>query len=385
MNEIWINKPGNTTIIIVVVNTGSVHENDEYKGVSHFLEHMCFKGNPKRNQKQISSSIDNIGGDLNAFTDFEITAYWAKVGNSYKDLALEVITDLVTKPIIPEKEVNKEREVILQELKMYEDDPKRYVWDLFNEFLYASNSGLHLSTIGTRESLNKINEEYLKHYHNINYKNPTLIVIGDVENYNFKNNQLEERNINLTKVIPKNDYLLERNNLTQANILIGNSVKKISNFTPLMRKYCLYLLDAVYSDMSGRLFDVIREQNHLVYGVHFHSDIYSDGTIQWNVSAGLDKDKIEQARELIIEELSRPISKIDLEIALNKAIGVREMILDDIQNLGRIVAYSIITGIDYREIIYNYKTWLKCATNYVNEFMESMNFSNNLLVGIIPK
>jgi len=385
MNKIFINKPGKSTIVIVAINTGAFNEVDSYKGISHFVEHLVFKGNPKRNQKQISGAIDNVGGDLNAFTDWEITAYWAKVGNSYKDLALEVITDLATKPLFPAKEIDKEREVIIQELKMYEDDAKSYVYEVFNKQLYAKQSGFYLPIVGTKETLYNTKRDTLIKYHKDHYINPTLIIVGDIKDKeeiecSYKGTYIPSELANNPQ-----DKLVERDNLTQANIIIGNSVRiSQDNMNKTEQLFCLLLLQAVYGDMSGRLFDTIREKNNLVYRVHFDYELYSNGTIQWDVSAGLDKDKINKARELVVKELRRPISDKDIEMALTKAIGIQEMKIDSITNLGYITAYSLIRGLDYKEFTDNYKKNIKWATGLVNDFIKEMRFNNNILVGIVP-
>ncbi len=355
MNTIQINKSGNSTIVLVAINTGAFNEIDAYKGISHYLEHICFKGNKKRNQKQISSAIDNVGGDINAYTDSEITAYWAKVGNSYKDLAIDVITDLATQPIFPAKEIDKEREVIIQELKMYEDNPLTYSNEIFNKTLYAKQSGFYLPTLGTKETLYNIKRDNLIKYHKEKYNNPTLIIVGDVKNkeeiktpYNIKYipSELSGKHIG-------DKVLIERNNLTQANIVMGNSIY-LGGIKKEKVSFAFKLLDAIYGDMSGRLFDSIREKNNLVYRVRFKHDHFSNGTIQWGVSAGLDIDKIDKARDLAVKELTRPVSKKDLKTALIKAIGVEEMGLDDIIRVDNRTAYSLIQWIDYLELLFNY-------------------------------
>lgn len=384
MNKIFINKPGKSTLVLVAVNTGAFNEVDAYKGISHFVEHLCFKGNPKRNQRQISGAIDNVGGDINAFTDWEITAYWAKVGNSYKDLALEVITDLATKPVFPAKEIDKEREVIIQEMKMYQDDPKDYVDDVFNQALYSKQSGFYVNIVGTRETLYNTKRDALIKYHKERYNNPTLIVVGDVKNKEEIIRPYEIKYVPSELTVHVDKTLVERENITQANVLIGNSVY-LGGMTKEEIIFALRLLDAVYGDMSGRLFDVIREKNNLVYRVHFQHSYFSNGTIQWAVSAGLDKDKIDLARELAVKELSRPVSKKDLEMALIKSIGVMEMTLDSITNLGVTTAYSLIGGIDYKEILFNYKKGFKKSLELVNVLIERMNFDKNILAGVVPK
>jgi predicted Zn-dependent peptidase len=384
MNKIFINKPGNSTIVSVVINTGSIHEDNYYKGIAHFIEHTCFKGNPKRNQKQISSAIDNVGGILNAYTGNELTVYWAKVGNTYKDLAIEVITDLATKPLFPNEECEKERDVIIQELKMYEDDAKRYPYDLISTSLCNKESGFYLSTIGTIETLNRINKERLEKYHKEKYNNPLLLIVGDVEN------KVDIKTPFFNPIVPANlsntpkDIYVERENITQANILIGNIVK-ISHLSSIEQIFCTKILDAVYGDMSGRLFDVIREQNNLVYRVHFVNELYGNGSMFWGVSMGLNKENIDKARNLAVKELYREFTKEDLNTALIKAIGIEEMCLDDIVSINNIVADALVKDMDYKELIFNYKQNLTNAVRFANAFRDGINFKNNIVAGVVPK
>jgi predicted Zn-dependent peptidase len=386
MNTIQINKPGKTTLVMVVINTGSANEVDKYKGISHFIEHMCFKGNPERTRTQIDTAIENIGGELNAYTDMDITAYWARVGNSYKNLAIDVITDLATKPLFPTKEIDKEREVIIQELKMYEDNAKTYVDEVFNKVLYDKESGFYLPVVGTKKTLYNINRDNLISYHKEKYNNPTLIIIGDVENKREIQKPYLIESIPAKLAINPKDKFVERKNLTQANILLGNSIKLSSDrWSKTDQIFCLLLLDALYGDMSGRLFESIREQNNLVYRVHFSWSFYNNGHIQWDIAAGLDKDKIEKMRDLAVKELTRPISKKDIEIIITKAIGNQEMTLDNIIKVGEIVANLLIIGVDYKELIMDYKINLKRVSKRINDFIKEMRFDNNVLAGIIPK
>ncbi len=384
MNTIQINKPGNSTIVAVIINTGAIHEDEFYKGISHFVEHTCFKGNLKRNQKQISSAIDNVGGDLNAYTDNELTVYWAKVGNTYKNLAIDVIVDLATKPLFPEKECEKERDVIIQELKMYEDKAEYKVYDLFSQAVYQKHSPFYLPIVGTKESLYRITSSQLLQYHTEKYCNPVLLIIGDVENKVEIENSLDNHYISAELNTNATDVYEERESLTQANILIGNVIE-IYDIYKIEQIFYLKLLRAVYSGMSGRLFDVIREQNNLVYRVHFSESIYHNHTLCWVVSMGLNKENINKARELTIKELQRPVSKEDLEIALAKAIGTEEMALDNVNYIQETIANALVRDIDYRELIFNYKKHLCFAKYGLNQFIEKIRFDKNIVAGVIPK
>ena len=384
MNKIQINKPGNSTIVSVVINTGSIHEDNYYKGIAHYIEHTCFKGNPARNQKQISSAIDNVGGVLNAYTGNELTVYWAKVGNTYKNLAIEVITDLATKPLFPNQECEKEREVIIQELKMYEDGAKSHAYDLLASSLFDKESGFHLSTIGTRESLSRINKEVLEKYHKEKYYNPLLLIVGDVENKVSIEVPFTNQFVPANLCSNPKDIYVERDNITQANILVGNVVE-IPNLSKVEQIFCMKILDAIYGDMSGRLFDVIREQNNLVYSVRFQRDLYHNNSLLWCVSMGLNKENIDKARNLAVKELSREFTATDLNIALMKAIGNEEMYLDNIVNINNEIADAFVRDIDYKEIIFNYNDNLSRAARFANYFREQINFNKNIVAGVVPK
>ncbi len=381
MNKIFINKPGNTTMVIVATPNGAYTEPKKYKGISHFLEHMCFKGTKKRCQKEISSAIDNIGGTLNAFTDWEITAYWAHVGNSYVRTALDVITDLVKNPVIPNKEIDKEREVIIQELKMYEDNAQYYVEDVFNQALFTPESGFYTSIIGTKQTLSLINKKTIEAYHNT-YK-PLLIIVGDIEDYTeIKDKYIEQYNFPSLRDVKVDKWVI-RKNITQANILLGNYVY-LGNYNYHEQSALMRLLDACYSDMSGRLFDVIREKYNMVYRVHFNYSFYNKAII-WQVSAGLEKSNIGLARELIEKELSRPLTVKEINIALQKAIGVYEMEMDSVKSIAYKTAYLAAKGLDYKEELNNYKKYLVSMTKYINHALEQINFKDNVLAGVVPE
>lgn len=382
-NYISIPKIGNTSVVMVMSPTGSRFENPKYKGISHFLEHMCFKGTKKRTQKEIGLGIEKFGGDVNAFTDFEITAYWARIANKYRTNALNIITDMSSNPIIPSKEIIKEREVILQELKMYEDNPKDKVEDYMNEILYNKSSGFHVSTIGTRETLKRINRKELKEYHKKNYKDLTLIQVGDVEaseDYQFYNADIV---LEATKQHKTNKYLIVSNEVNQANVIIANNVD-IKGLR-LDKFMAFKILSSIYNDMSGRLFTVIREKHNLVYRVHFRFFLFSCGGMEWGVTLGLEKSKINKAYDLIIKELTRPLTEKEIDYAVTKLIGTTAMILDNPLTIAQTTAYCLIQGMDYKEFIYNYKKHYKRIRPLVNDYQRAINFKNNILVGLVPK
>lgn len=167
----------------ILVQTGSKYETKNISGISHFLEHMVFKGTRKRPlSKMAMEEIEGVGGMSNAFTGKEQTGYYVKTPSKHWKLALDVVSDIFLNPLIPAKEIEKERGVILQEESMYQDTPMRYVWDVFEELLYGDQpAGWNI--VGNQESIRSISRkdliEYFKKYYSLS--SSVLILAGDFE------------------------------------------------------------------------------------------------------------------------------------------------------------------------------------------------------------
>jgi predicted Zn-dependent peptidase len=366
-----------------MVPVGAYYEDNRIKGISHFIEHMCFKGTDKRKRGEIEFEIEKYGGDINAFTDYELTCYWARIANKYKDVAVDVITDLATNPIFPAKEIDKERQVIFQELNRYQDSPASYVGDLANTIYYPKENGFHLSIIGTKETLNRIDRDEMLRFYKANYATPTLIIVGDVkDSVHMDVDVSHEKCVAFSKPI-RRKTLESRKDITQSSVLITGDVSPLQ-FSMNDTAFLTDLMEEVYNGMSGRLFAKIREEHNMVYGIHFNSYLYSDGTIHWEVSLGLDKNKINKAYKLIIEELSRPVTKKEMSIVVPKAIGSHYLTADSVCNIEETVAYSIRYGTSWQRYL-NYEQNVKKYLPTLNEFIGQMNFGENILVGIVPK
>lgn len=385
MNTIKVHKEGKATLVMIMIPTGAYYEDNRIKGISHFIEHMCFKGTKNRTHKEIDLAIERYGGDINAFTDWEITVYWAKIANQYKDIAIDVITDLATNPVFPAKEIDKEREVIVQELNMYRDNPSYDVCNLANEIYYPKDSGFHFPIVGTENSLQEINRTEILKYFQANYKTPTLIIIGDVENsVHMDSELLLGFPSSVVAKQPKRKTLETRTDISQSNVIITGDVY-LSNYLKLKKAILLDLLSEVYSDMSGRLFSKVREEHNLVYRIHFSCGQFSNGLINWNVSLGLNKDKIDKAYDLIMKELTRPITNKELEIAMTKAIGSQALRTESASYLAENIAYALRSNAEWEDYLFNYDKLVNTCAKDLNEFLEAMNFKENILVGITPE
>ncbi|MDU5019311.1 MAG: pitrilysin family protein, partial [Clostridiales bacterium] len=147
----------------VWVNAGSRIESEKLSGISHFIEHMLFKGTKNRTSKEIASTIDNLGGQINAFTSKECTCYYVKLLDEHIDIGLDILSDMFLNPLFDKEDIEKERQVILEELKMYEDSPEDLVYDLLMEGVYKTDA-LGGNIIGTKESLDNMNREIISDY-----------------------------------------------------------------------------------------------------------------------------------------------------------------------------------------------------------------------------
>ena len=386
MNKIQINKKGNSTFIMAFVPFGSYYEDLKEKGVAHFIEHMCFKGTETRTRKDIDRAIEGRGGDINAFTDYEITAYHCTVANQYKKEAIEIIKDMITNPIFPKKEVNKEREVILQELNTYKDSPNQIIYEISNGLFYPKDNGFNCSIIGTEKTLHNIKREHLVSNFETHYYNPTMIIVGDVEDAcTWDINAIHTKKTHTKSCFKKREeHIIKREKLEQSRVIISSKVN-LDKYTQLEKFYLENLLNSIYNDMSGRLFETIREKNNLVYGVSFSTEQRSSGMIEWQVGMGLSANKIKKARKLVEQELTRPVTKKELQYAVEKTIGALALYLDTNRHLAELIAYQLRKGGDWQDIYNNYEIKIKQTSKLVNNFIKDLNFNNNILVGLVPK
>ena len=173
----------NSVTLGVCVKTGSNNEEDKHRGISHFIEHMIFEGTKNRTAQEIVKEIEGVGGEFNAFTDHEITFFYAKVLGKFFDKALNVISDIIKNSIFEEKTVEKERKVILEEMNLWYDDPKAYQWILFQKALYKKHPSKY-PVIGFEKTLKRIKRKDIVNYFEKYYvpNNMVVIITGNFDN-----------------------------------------------------------------------------------------------------------------------------------------------------------------------------------------------------------
>ena len=310
--------------ILVLVGTGSKYETKDINGISHFLEHMFFKGTKKRpTWMEVNETIDRIGGIQNAFTMKDCTGLYVVLDSEHIDLGLDWISDIYLNSQFPEKEIQKEKRVIIEEINFRRDTPIDNIWDVWEELLYGNQPAGWL-LIGTKQSVSKIRRkdfsEYLKSHYcagntivcaagNINAK----IVEQKIKKY-FKriNTFIPASKQKVIESQKNSKVLLEPKKTDQTHLAVG--VRAYNNSHP--QKYTLAILAKILGGMfSARLLAEIREKQGLAYYIYTYADANPD-TGYLATFAGIDSQNIEKAIKIILKEYKK---------LKQKKVGKREL------------------------------------------------------------
>jgi predicted Zn-dependent peptidase len=302
-----------STSVVLMFAGGSRLEEDRLGGVSHFIEHLNFKGTKRRpTSKEIADAVEGVGGFINASTDKELTAYWARVPSEHMELGLDVLFDIVTNSRLDPVDVEKERMVILDELRMYQDQPQDLVQNLFEELIWPGHP-LGRDIAGTEDSVSRITRDDILEYADTHYRLPNLVVGAagalDVE----QTRELVTRGLGLRAdadgqvsdpspgALDGPRVVIRRRNTEQAHICLG--ARAFSYFDP--DRYGLDLLNTVLGEgMSSRLFLNIRERLGLAYDVHSFTQKHRD-TGYLGIYIGVEPKKAVDAVNAVMEELRR--------------------------------------------------------------------------------
>lgn len=305
------------------VKTGSRDEKKEENGISHFIEHMLFKGTKQRSALDIAREIDAVGGVLNASTSREFTNFYAKVLDKDLTLAIDLLSDIFLNSTFLAKELERERGVIFQEIKMVEDTPDEYVQDLFNQHFFSGNP-LGSPILGNYRTISRITKPELIEFFQKYYLRPFRIIVSVAGRLNH-NVVVENINQTLGQIIPQAEnrtldtpepisgiHIFSKD-LEQVHLCMGT--KGISQTNPF--RYAVYVLNVLLGgSMSSRLFQEIREKRGLAYAVFSYISSYSD-TGMLNVYAGTTRNKVKKVVDLIVRELKKfkanPLKKKELE------------------------------------------------------------------------
>lgn len=293
------------------VNTGSRDESKDEQGMSHFLEHMFFKGTKKRSAKEIALAIDAIGGEFNAFTSRETTTFYAKVLDTHIPQAIDLLSDNFHGSQFNSGEVEKEQQVVIQEIKMVEDDPEDLVHDLHAEDAWQGNS-LGWSILGTVDTVSGLTRKKILQFLKRNY-DPKEIVISVAGHLDYRSliQQLDQafgkysaQEICRTpREAPQftPGIQIKRRKLEQVHLCLG--VEGLPQGHP--DRYVLSIINALFGgSVSSRLFQEIREKRGLVYSIYSHISSYQDGGL-FTVYAGTSAEQTPKVIALILKEFKR--------------------------------------------------------------------------------
>ncbi len=296
----------------VWIKVGGRYETEGNKGISHYLEHLLFKGSRKYSCRKIKESIEGVGGSLNGFTSEEVTCYLAKLPYRYLDRGLEILSDMVLHPMLAARDVEKERTVILEELKMYRDLPQSHVHDLMDALLWPRQM-LGASVIGSVESVSRISRQDLAKFQSRHYSGANIVVsaagnlshrafVAQVRGY-FKGLAGASGNEFLPAKIAQDgpQVSLLPKDTEQTHLLLG--FHSFERDHPL--RYAQALLHIILgANMSSRLFNEVREKRGLAYEIGTQVKRFQD-TGAFLVHAGIDNAKVVDAIKVVMKELGR--------------------------------------------------------------------------------
>ena len=329
-------KDNPTVTALVMVEAGSRYETLENNGISHFLEHMCFKGTENRTYSDISYELDKIGAQYNAFTSYDCTGYYAKSHHKNLPEILDVLSDIYLNSDIPQVELDKERGVIIEEINMYEDLPQRKVYDIFTNLLYGKHP-MGWTIIGPKENIKKMTrEDFLKYREQFYFGNATTVVVaGNIEQTEVKKlvekmfAKMESKKLIKPLKISESQKTpalkMEYKKTDQSHLILGFRTFDLFH----KDKTTLEVLNAVLSaGMSSRLFKKMREELGICYYIKsFLSFSYDAGYL--GVRSGVGNGRLEEAISGIIKELQKMKEELvnEKELEKTKNILISELVM----------------------------------------------------------
>ncbi len=293
------------------VKNGSRNEDTSTNGISHFIEHMLFKGTETRTAKDIADEMDQIGGQLNAFTSKEYTCYYVRALDTHFDIAIDILSDMFFCSKFDDGEIIKERNVIIEEINMYEDTPEELVHDILQAQVWNGDS-LAYSVLGTVDSISQFDNVSFREYYGANYhqQNTVIAVAGNfdedsvirkLEAYfgGFKRDGDYKKSAFATVYTP--GVVTKEKDIEQVHICMGLPSISVGSD----ESYSLAAINTIFGGgMSSRLFQNIREENGLAYSVYSYNSSYAD-TGLFSIYAALNRAQAQQVVGLIIAEIKR--------------------------------------------------------------------------------
>lgn len=357
-----------TATVLALVGTGSLYEGREINGISHYLEHLFFKGTKKRpTPGEVNRALDGMGAEHNAFTSKEMTGFWVKGAAKHYGKALEIVSDILINPLFKPNEVERERGVILQEIAMYEDMPQRNVWSLFDEVMYGDQSA-GWDIAGTPSIVKGIGRPSILKYKAEQYvaSNVVVVVAGNVKVKDaFRH--IEDRfgklaaghpepmlPVTFTQTAPR--ARAKHKASDQTHFVIG--LHTFDNFDK--RKYALKLLSIILGgNMSSRLFMTIREKLGLAYYVSAGASLSTYGG-QFTVAAGVPHEKlrlaVKKTTDILAQAQKKGVTGREMKLAKDYLRGMMALSFESSDDVASFFGSQALL---YKEILTPAELWAK--------------------------
>ncbi len=377
---------------------GSRYEMPANNGISHFIEHMLFKGTPTRSAYEIAREFDAVGGSINAFTGKEYTCLYARVLKKDINLALDIISDMYQHPLFNADEIEREKSVVVQEIKMVEDSPEEYIYDIFNA-AYFKDHPLGMTILGTEDNVEDFNDKQLrKHFRDYYSPGTAIITITGRIDHDDCVRRIEksfaavvsdgvQRNLGVP-VVHRGIDVCEKD-LEHIYLCIGTGgVSQIET-----RRYPLYVLNAIMGgSMSSHLFQEIREQRGLVYNIYSYVNCYHD-TGTFGISTSTSQKSVEEVLDLVKKEIRRirdaGITDAELTFAKEHIKGNLYISLESCESrMGRLAKNEIYFGdyIPFKETVREIDGILKRDVDEIaREIFESPEEISIAVLGNVDK
>ncbi|MDO8615494.1 MAG: pitrilysin family protein [Dehalococcoidia bacterium] len=337
------------------VGAGSRGEDERTKGLAHFLEHMMFKGTPRRPTAiAVAEAIEGAGGVLNAYTSKELTCYWNHVPFDQAETAVDVLADMLRNALLDPEEIDRERSVVQQEIRRTQDQPGAWVSELLGRAVYGDHQ-MGWSTAGSEETVAKLQQQDFKDWIGAWYGSPNIVVsvagnITHKEVMSLAGRHFEPgggppapavRPVN--GAIPARRVIGESRPITQANVALG--IPALPRLDP--DRYALMVLNSLLGrGMSSRLFKEVRERRGLAYSIGSGVSRYAD-TGMLSIAAGVSPENVPEAVKVILAELEKltqePVGGDELQKARDYTVGSFRLSLETAMALGQRAGESLLT------------------------------------------
>lgn len=339
----------------IVINAGTSDEPDALPGIAHFVEHTLFKGTSKRNSYQVTKRMENAGGDLNAYTAKEETYIHASFLSSDYERAVELLSDICFNATFPEKELEKEKDVVLEEINYYHDSPAELIFDEIEELAFAGHP-LGRNILGTKKSLRKIQRDDILNFIRANYTSDNLVLasVGDISiealmrlcRKHFEKPlpaTCDRQRTHFANYVPT--HVHKHKNTSQAHLMLCNTAFSIKE--ELRTPFTLLTNILGGQAMSARLNMAIREKRGLAYSVEASYTPFTENGL-FTIYVGCDKDKTERCKEIVFKELeniaTQRLGTMQLHTAKRQFLGqlaiTNETKLNELIAIGRAALIS---------------------------------------------